>query len=73
MTLATNFVKIAGFIELGSLMLVAGWAFPSCNMPACHPLVTGSIFTNRCPGRTTCWDESGATCRNLSGFMPSPI
>ena len=32
-------VKLAGFINLGSLMAIAGWALPSCNMPSCHALL----------------------------------
>ena len=28
-------VKLSGFVELGSLLL-AGWAMPTCNMPAMH-------------------------------------
>ena len=31
-------VNLSGFVELGSLMLYAGWALPTCNMPSCHAL-----------------------------------
>ena len=37
-------IKLAGFIELGSLMAITGWALPTCNMPSCHALLTGSVL-----------------------------
>ena len=37
-------IKLFGFVELGSLMLLAGWAFSSCNIPVCYALLTGSIL-----------------------------
>ena len=38
---------LTGFVELGSLMLLAGWAMPTYNMPACHTLMTGSILNKQ--------------------------
>ena len=40
-------MKLTGFFELGSLMLLAGWAMPTYNMPACHALMTGSILNKQ--------------------------
>ena len=37
-------LKLSSFVELGSLCLYAGWAYPTCNMPAMHGIVTGSIL-----------------------------
>ena len=40
-------LKLSGFVELSSLLLYAGWALPSCNMPAAHSIVTGSILNKQ--------------------------
>ena len=44
-------VKLSRFVELGSLMLLAGWAIPTCNMPACHALMMGSILNKQVKSR----------------------
>ena len=40
-------VSLHGFMELGSLMLYEGWALPTCNMPSCHALITGSVLNKQ--------------------------
>ena len=51
-------VKLSGFIELGSLMLLAGWAMPTCNMPACHALMTGSIQNKQVSRADDRWGQT---------------
>ena len=50
-------VKLSGFIELGSLMLLAGWAMPTCNMPACHALMTGSVLNKQVSRADDRWGQ----------------
>ena len=47
--------KLAGFIELGSLMAIAGWALPTCNMPSCHALLTGSVLKKQVSRADDLW------------------
>ena len=48
-------IKLAGFIELGSLMAVAGWALPTCNTPSCHALLTGSVLNKQVSRADDLW------------------
>ena len=50
-------VKLSGFVELGSLMLLAGSAMPTCNMPACHTLMTGSILNKQVSRADDLWGQ----------------
>ena len=50
-------VKLSGFVELGSLMLLAGWAIPICNMTACHALITGSILNKQVSRADDRWGQ----------------
>ena len=50
-------VKLSGFVELGSLMLLEGWAMPTCNMPACHALMTGSILNKHVSRADDQWGQ----------------
>ena len=51
--LAGRPVKLSGFVELGSLMLFAGWGLKTVNMPATHAKVCGSILNKT----VSCGDE----------------
>ena len=51
--LAGRPVKLSGFIELGSLMLFAGWGLRTVNMPATHAIVCGSVLNKT----VSCADE----------------
>ena len=42
--LAGRPVKLSGFVELGSLMLFAGWGLRTVNMPATHAIVCVAQF-----------------------------
>ena len=42
--LAGRPVRVSGFVELGSLMLLAGWGLETVNMPATHAVVCGSVL-----------------------------
>ena len=42
--LAGRSVRLSGFVELGSLMLFAGWGMETLNMPATHAVITGSVL-----------------------------
>ena len=42
--LAGREIKLNGFVELASLMLLAGWGLRTANMPAVHSLVCGSVL-----------------------------
>ena len=54
--LAGRPVKLSGFVELGSLMLFAGWGLRTVNMPATHAIVCGSVLsTDGLSGRAS-WD-----------------
>ena len=50
-------VKLSGFVELGSLMLLAGWAMPTCNMPASHALMIGSILNKQVSRADDRWGQ----------------
>ena len=50
-------VKRPGFVEFGSLMLLAGWAMPTCNMPACHALITESILNKQVSRADDRWGQ----------------
>ena len=50
-------VKLSSFVELGSLMLLAGWAMLICNMPACHALMTGSILNKQVSRADDQWGQ----------------
>ena len=51
--LAGRPVKLSGFVELGSLMLFAGWGLRTVNMPATHAIVCGSVLNKT----VSCADE----------------
>ena len=40
-------VKLSGFVELGSLMLLASWGLRTMNMPATHAIMCGSVLTRQ--------------------------
>ena len=50
-------IKLSGFVELGSLMLLAGWAMPTCNMPACHALMTGRVLNKQVSRADDQWGQ----------------
>ena len=38
-------------------MLLAGWAMPTCNMPACHALMKGSILNKQVSRADDLWGQ----------------
>ena len=56
-------IQLSGFVELGSLILLAGWAMPTCNMPACHALVTGSILNKHVSRADDRWGQEWSKIR----------
>ena len=64
-------VKLSGFVELGSLMLLAGWAFPTCKMPACHALLTGSILNKQVSRADDMWGKKWSQLPDSSRSTPS--
>ena len=60
-------VKLNGFVELGSLMLFAGWGLRTVNMPATQAIVCGSVLnkTVSCADENwgTRWDELAKSLR----------
>ena len=51
--LAGRSIRLSGFVELGSLMLFAGWGLKTVNMPATHAIVCGSVLNKT----VSCADE----------------
>ena len=39
-----------GFVELGSLLVLAGWAMETVNMPSNHIVITRSVLKGPSPG-----------------------
>ena len=50
-------MRLSSFVELGSLMLLAGWGFRNVNMPATHAIVCGSVLNKT----VSCADENWGT------------
>ena len=69
--LAGRPVKLNGFVELGSLMLLAGWGLRTVNMPATHAIVCGSVLNKNSElRRPELGNEVGGACRVPQGLRP---
>ena len=64
--LAGRPIKLSGFVELGSLMLFAGWGLKTVNMQAMHAIVCGSVLNKTVSCGDKRWGVKWETLLNLS-------
>ena len=55
--LAGQSLKLCGFVELGSLLLHAGWGLRTCNMPSVHTITTGSVLNKVVSSADKSWGK----------------